>query len=407
MYSLLDELSKKKNCQEFLEEKKENGHFRRFEQKKIEKYIENEGYISLIEGGLKFSPPQKKLVNKIETGKKRVVYQFAANEVWVLKLLCSLLYKYDDKINKNCYSFRKANTAQKAVKSIMSVKGLRKKYCVKVDIHNYFNSIPAERLVDELGKIIDDDPRLLEFLKDLLLSDEAMENGVLIKENRGAMAGCPLSPFFANIYLMELDEYFEDQNIPYYRYSDDMVFFADTAEDAEFYKNKLTEIITKRGLEINPKKCSVTDPGESWEFLGFGYVNGKIDLSRVTKQKIKGKIKRKAKALYRWRMKKNLSYDKAAKALIKHFNYKFYDDMREGDFSWSRWFFPALTTSNGLKEIDEYLIEYIRYLYSGRHYKGNYKFKYDEIKRLGFRSLVNEYYKIKNKDDLDENKSKI
>ena len=60
------------------------------------------------------------------------------------------------------------------------------------------------------------------------------------------------------------------------------MFFTDTVEDAEFYQNKLTEIITKRGLEINPKKCTVTAPGESWEFIGFGYVNGKIDLSRVT-----------------------------------------------------------------------------------------------------------------------------
>ena len=394
MYSLLDGLSKKENWLNFLNDKTQNGHLRNFEQRKLKKYIENEGYIPVIENGLKLSPPKKRYVNKIETGKKRVVYQFAANEVWVLKLLCSLLYKYDGKINKNCYSFRKAHTAQKAIKNILSIKGLHKKYCVKVDIHNYFNSIPAGRLVDELAAVIDDDPCLLEFLKNLLLSDEVYENGVLIKENRGAMAGCPLSPFFANIYLKELDEYFEKQDIPYYRYSDDIVFFADTEEDAGFYKNKLTEIITKRELEINPKKCTVTKPGESWDFLGFGYVNGKIDLSKVTKEKIKGKIKRKAKALYRWRNKKDISYDKAAKALIKHFNYKFYDDTREGDFSWSRWFFPALTTTNGLKEIDDYFIEYIRYLYSGRHYKGNYKFKYEEIKKLGFRSLVNEYYKF-------------
>ncbi len=391
MYSMLDELSKKENWIKFLADKTESGHLRPFEVQKLKEYIENEGYVKF--SGL--SVPQKKLVNKMETGKKRVVYQFPRDEVWVLKLLCSLLYKYDDKICKNCYSFRKEHTAQKAIRSILSVKDLKNKYCVKVDIHNYFNSIPAERLAAGLDLIIDDDSRLLDFLKDMLLLGKAYENGVLVTENRGAMAGCPVSPFFANIYLKDLDEFFIKENVPYYRYSDDMVFFADTEEQAAYYKEKLTEMITQKGLEINEKKCCVTKPGESWEFLGFGYVNGKIDLSAATKQKIKGKIRRKAKALYRWRSKKGLSYDKAAKALIKHFNYKFYDDMREGEFSWSRWFFPVLTTADGLKEIDGYLLRYIRFLYSGRHYKGNYKFKYDEIKKLGYRSLVNEYYKFR------------
>lgn len=52
-----------------------------------------------------------------------------------------------------------------------------------------------------------------------------------------------------------------------------------------------------------------------------------------------------------------------------------------------------LTTDEGLKELDAYLIQYIRYLYSGRHYKGNYRVTYEKIKELGFRSLVNEFYK--------------
>lgn len=74
-----------------------------------------------------------------------------------------------------------------------------------------------------------------------------------------------------------------------------------------------------------------------------------------------------------------------------------YDDTDEKKFSWSRWFFPVLTTDEGLKEMDAYLIRYIRYLYKGRHYKGNYRVTYEQIKALGFRSLVNEFYK--NKED--------
>ena len=63
------------------------------------------------------------------------------------------------------------------------------------------------------------------------------------------------------------------------------------------------------------------------------------------------------------------------------------------DFTWSRWFFPNLTVDTGLRTIDAYLQEYIRYTVTGRHYKGNYRIRYDTLKKWGYRSLVHEYYK--------------
>ena len=49
--------------------------------------------------------------------------------------------------------------------------------------------------------------------------------------------------------------------------------------------------------------------------------------------------------------------------------------------------------SEGFRIIDDYMQEYLRYLYSGRHYKGNYKITYEMLKKIGYRNLVNEYYK--------------
>ena len=61
--------------------------------------------------------------------------------------------------------------------------------------------------------------------------------------------------------------------------------------------------------------------------------------------------------------------------------------------TWARWFFPLLTTSTGLQELDEYLRQCMRYTACGHHAKSNYRITYAELKRLGLRSLVNEYYK--------------
>ena len=120
----------------------------------------------------------------------------------------------------------------------------------------------------------------------------------------------------------------------------------------------------------------------------------------MTVKKTKAKIRRKAEALRRWQRKKGLSGEKAAIGLIRAMNQKFYgrrdpeaEGLEESAFTWSRWFFPNLTLDDGLREIDAYLQEYIRYAVTGRHYKGNYRIRYEQLKDWGYRSLVHEFYR--------------
>lgn len=119
-------------------------------------------------------------------------------------------------------------------------------------------------------------------------------------------------------------------------------------------------------------------------------------------EKTKAKIRRKSDALRRWRRRKGLSADKAAVGLIHVMNQKFYgcddpldEENRADAFTWSRWFFPLLTTDRGLREIDAYMQEYIRYTVTGRHYKGNYRISCGQLQRWGYVSLVHEYYRHK------------
>ena len=137
--------------------------------------------------------------------------------------------------------------------------------------------------------------------------------------------------------------------------------------------------------------------------MGFAYKDGEIDLSPNTTRKMKARIKRKANALMRWQRKKNLEPRKAAVGFIRAMNAKFYGcrepekqmktgEMLSDEFTWERWFFPNLTTDKGLKEIDAYMQQYIRYAVTGRHYKGNFRIKYETLKEWGYRSLVHEYY---------------
>ena len=73
---------------------------------------------------------------------------------------------------------------------------------------------------------------------------------------------------------------------------------------------------------------------------------------------------------------------------------KFYRELNTKELTWCKWYFPIITTHNSLKIIDEYLINYLRFLSTGRFTKKNFNITYDYLKSLGFKSLVNEYYKF-------------
>lgn len=404
--SILQTAGSKQAWLDFLEYKLDKQHLSRIEEAELRTFIENEDFLTLCDLWKNEQFPQqyplKRTINKQGTRKKRVVYSFPGADGIFLKFIAFHLYKYDDYFCHNCYAFRRNVGVWEAIRRIRSTKDLEQKYCLKVDISNYFNSIDVDILLEKLNFIRDTDVFLYELFKKILKENRVTESTKLLFEKHGAMAGTPTSPFFANVYLRDVDYYFNELGVLYFRYSDDILIFADNLEQLKDYQSKLYEQIYDLGLTINPTKESISAPGEIWEFLGFSYRNGEIDLSDTTLRKIKAKIKRKADALRRWSRNKNLSYEKGAIGLIHAMNRKFFgysvtedddDETESKEFTWSRWFFPNLTTDRGLKIIDTYFQEYIRYAVTGRHYKGNYRISYEQLKDWGYRSLVHEYYK--------------
>ena len=398
MESLLKQLSSKEVWLQFQRYKTDRNQLSGKELKQLESFIQEERYLRIAEN-LSFSYPVKKQITKLGSSKKRIVYSYGEDETWVLKLLAYLLYRYDDKISGNCYSFRRNMTAKTAFDRIRKIPGLNDRYVLKLDIHDYFNSIDVAQLLEMLKKIIDDDPALYSFLEELLSQDRCICNGEMIEEKRGAMAGVPLASFFANVYLTDLDGYFEKIGIPYFRYSDDMIIFFEKKEQLKENESFIQKFLDRKKLTLNKEKHRLSLPGEPWDFLGFTYSNGQIDLSDVTIEKMKGKIRRKAMKLYRERKRKQLSYEKTAVAMIRSFDQKFYDLTGRNDFTWIRFYFPVITSDKGLEQIDRYMLEYLRYLYSGRHYKGNYSVRYETLKKLGYTPLKAEYYKWKKENE--------
>ena len=393
--SILDYLYNQRVWITYFDYKVLNKHLGEKESQEFFLFIRDKKYIDVLDQILTkgFSIPCKKQIQKIASIKKRVVYTFPQEENYILKLLTYLLIRrYDNIFSPNLYSFRANHCVKQAFQRIVATPNISQYYTYKVDISDYFNSIDINILLQRLRNVLQDDKPLYDFIEALLKNPLVEENGEVIEEQKGVMAGCPIAVFLANVYLLDLDRMFAEEDAMYCRYSDDIIIFTKTEEDQKRLKKKLLASLDTYHLKLNTAKEVSTIPNEPWTFLGLKYANGQIDVSDIAVKKIKAKMRRKARALIRWKNRNNRESIHAVKAFIKAFNKKFYNNTDIHDMTWARWYFPLITTDKSLKIIDQYMQECIRYIATETHTKSQYSFRYSQMKDLGYQSLVNNWY---------------
>ncbi len=396
--SMLEQLSRTASWENFYAYKASLVCAGEFE-KSLHAFIARGGYQHVLEAaarGERFPLPRRSVISKMGSQKKRVVYTYPPDENMVLKLLTFLLLRrYDGLFSPNLYSFRPGKSAKDAIRTLMRTLGIRQMYAYKVDISNYFNSVQIPLLLPMLEAVTGDDGALYAFLRRLLEEPEVQDGSRVMQEEKGIMAGTPLSSFYANLYLRDLDRAFYSRRIPYARYSDDIILFANSMEEAEAYAEEIRRFLAERKLQINPAKECYFSPAEGWTFLGFACRGHVIDIAPASVRKIKQKMRRKARALLRWRERNGISGEKAAAAFIRIFNRKLLESPTDSELTWSYWFFSVINTTESLHEIDCYAQDCIRFLMTGRRTKARYRVRYEEMKRLGYRSLVHAYYDAK------------
>lgn len=397
--SLIKQLYDKQSWCDFLTYKQASGHISRNDEADLKRFIESGEYVGTMrrieESG--FSIPQKRYVNKVHSTRKRVVYIFPRDENYVLKLLTFLLIRrYDSIFAENLFSFRARHGVRTAVGFLKGLPDLSDKYVYKADISDYFNSVDVERLLPVLRAVMAGDAPALGLIAALLTDNRViLPDGSIVSEHKGIMAGVPLSSFLANLYLKDLDWYFAQKHVLYARYSDDIILFAPTAEARDCAAAYIRNYLNSVGLDINPDKECCVPPHCKWTFLGVSFENGVFDVSEVSARKLMMKMRRKSRALLRWKARKHVDNAYAVRAFIKIINRKLYDNDRHAELTWTRWFFPLINTPQTLKKIDRYMQDCLRYVATERRNSRRYRFGYEDMKRLGYRSMVHEYYSIK------------
>ena len=285
--SIIDLLDNEDYWNEFINYKLKNT----FSKKEIKEYknIKNNNKVkdiikSIQENNYTFTLPKKTIINKIRKNKKRIVYQYSKEETYILKFITYLLYEYDYLFSNNLYSFRQNISVKNAINDIKKDK-INDNYSYKVDIKNYFNSININKIIKELEKDIEKDAYQL--IKDILLNKYIIYKNDILEEQKGIMAGVPISSFLANYYLKDIDKYFYDNNINYYRYADDILMSSPNKKELEKHIKYIKKELKKKDLSINQEKEYFYEPNTPIEFLGFSILNQEIDISSNSIKKIK------------------------------------------------------------------------------------------------------------------------
>ena len=369
-----------------------------------EQYAETEAYIlsddcvrdlqQLKAGDYFFAPPFHYRVPKNASGKMRDVYAFKGRDKYMLRLIAWVMHDFDDELLPDgLYSFRRSVQARDFLLKVREFKDFGDHYIVKADVSNYVGSIVPEKIIPQLEEMWKHDPALLGLLKFLLLRRECIDkDGNVVHCEPGGMGGIPVANCFMNVYLTDVDRYFYPRAPLYSRYSDDVVILARDRAEAEAYRARFLAFLEERQLSTNPEKTRLVPPGEPVEILGYKVTGGVIDISDHAMMKIKRKLRIRSKRILRYKKQNHMTDAQAAEWMISYCNYALFGNGKKHELSWARWYFPVLTTVDGLREIDRYVQDAIRYVTCGTMRDSRYRIHYDDLRSLGYRNLVHAYY---------------
>lgn len=138
-------------------------------------------------------------------------------------------------------------------------------WVVDADIEKYFDNIPHKPLIRMLRTMVPD--RKLVSLIRRWLDVGSVRRGFL-SQAKGIPQGAVLSPFLCNVYLTTWDNEMAAKNLPFVRYVDDFLVFAESQEQGELARTHAERALNRLELNLHPEKTRVVKCGPGVRFLG-------------------------------------------------------------------------------------------------------------------------------------------
>lgn len=189
-----------------------------------------------------FDSQPKCLTIKDYLGKERKIFVYNVIERWVQEFIkLQIEPSVEQIIVEYTYAFRRKKSDLDSYRYILKD---NPKYILRIDIKDYFSSINKDKLFSDLENIkIQKD--ILELIKKSL-----SHCGI------GLPPGNVLSCMLSNFSLHDFDILFPNR---YTRFSDDMMFGCDSAEEVDSILDSVRNTLKNKGFLINEAKTRVVE----------------------------------------------------------------------------------------------------------------------------------------------------
>lgn len=189
------------------------------------------------------------------------------------------------------------------VPSILLTDEENTRYCYKIDLHHYYQSINHEVLKQKFRKVFKD-PELLWLLDEIAdsintateedLIELSLSGEIEVDPNTGIPIGNYMSQYSGNFYLSSFDHWVKEElHIKhYYRYMDDVVIFASSKEKLHEIHRKVTAY-TRDYLHLNIKGNYQIFPTKvrGVDFVGYRFFGEYTLLRKSTAINFKRKMR--------------------------------------------------------------------------------------------------------------------
>lgn len=222
-----------------------------------------------------FKPYKVVLIPKNVESKPRKICIATIRDRLVIEVIKEYLYDEYSNYNLNCGVSNLVNSFIYEYNN-----GNYYKY-IKTDLTTYFDSVDHKLLIKKIKKQVKDETAMNLIIK-LLENVQRYNDNDNEKNKKGIPQGLSISMLLANIFMHDIDNFFSNKRVKYFRYVDDIFLLC--KHHTYFYFIILKLKLMKNKLKLNKKKTVISNIKKPFIFLGYSI---KEDCISVKIQSIK------------------------------------------------------------------------------------------------------------------------
>ena len=210
--------------------------------------------------------PLRQYPMKKPDGKIRIISAQHLKDKFLQRALLIILEPRAEALfHHDSYAYRRGRNVGMALAKAGERIRIGQDWLVDADITKFFDNIPLKPLQRKLKSFIQDNEAMQLIARWL---KQGAHQSSLLGSDRGISQGAILSPLFCNLYMHEFDQAMSRANIPFVRFADDFLLFAESENKAQKAHDYAKLKLEQMGLELHPQKTQVVRSSPAVKFLG-------------------------------------------------------------------------------------------------------------------------------------------